>query len=257
MQEIERNTFTITVCSGKGGVGKSVLTANLSNLLADKGCKVLIWDANVNFPNQHLINGVELNASISDVYQNKISINTAIHSIKPNLDLIADIPATGKTQNYENDSILKTFESILLNTNYDVIIIDTPAGGSNDVLQCCNIADIVEIVVTDEPTSILDAYGLLKLILPIIPNEYINLLVNNVIDFEDADEITYKLNLATEKFLNVRLNVTGFVPYDRIIRQSILQQDLFVNSNPNSEAALALSKIANTFLEKINLGLTV
>lgn len=257
MQENEKNTFTITICSGKGGVGKSVLTANLANILAEKGCKVLIWDANINFPNQHLINGVELTASVSDVYQNKISILKAIHSIKPNLDLIADIPATGKTQNYENSSILNTFESILVTTNYDIILIDTPAGGSNDVLQCCNIADIVQIVVTDEPTSILDAYGLLKLILPIIPKEYINLLVNNVIDFEDADEITYKLNLATEKFLKVKLEVVGFVPYDRIIRQSILQQDLFVNSNPNSEATLALNKIASSFLEKINLGLTV
>ncbi|MCX6147944.1 MAG: hypothetical protein NTW25_11965, partial [Candidatus Kapabacteria bacterium] len=105
--------------------------------------------------------------------------------------------------------------------------------------------------------SILDAYGLLKLILPIVPKDYINLLVNNVIDFEDADEITFKLNLATEKFLKVKLDVTGFVPYDRIIRQSILQQDLFVNANPDSEPTLALKKIAKNLLAKINLGIKV
>jgi flagellar biosynthesis protein FlhG len=257
MQEIEKNTFVITICSGKGGVGKSVITANLANLLSESGYSVLIWDANINFPNQHLINGVELVFNISDVYQNKTTINQAIHSIKNNLDLIADKPATGILPVYDSNSILNTYESILLNTNYDIVIIDTPAGGSNDVLQCCNIADIVQIVVTDEPTSILDAYGLLKLILPIVPKDYINLLVNNVIDFEDADEITFKLNLATEKFLKVKLDVTGFVPYDRIIRQSILQQDLFVNANPDSEPTLALKKIAKNLLAKINLGIKV
>jgi flagellar biosynthesis protein FlhG len=245
--------FVVTICSGKGGVGKSVLTSNIAYSLAQLGFKVLIWDANTNFPNQHLIIGVEPPVRLSEVYLGKVSLEQAIYSINENLDLLADTPAAGNRTFSETSNLISVYENILSDTNYDFVLIDTPAGGSDEVLQCCNFADLVSIVVTDEPTSLLDAYGLIKLLLPIIDKDYINLLVNDVIDYEDADEITHKLNLATRKFLGVEFNVLGFVSYDRMVRQSILKQQLFTISEPNSEVSKSVEKIAKNIEEKSNI----
>lgn len=249
-EEIYRSPFVITVCSGKGGVGKSFISANLANLLADKGLAVLLWDADMHFPNQHLLVGAEPPVRLSEVYSGEMTVLQAIYKTTDNLHLLADTPATGQMREYSAEAILNVYKQLLIETEYDVIIIDTPALTNDEVLQCCNIADLITIVVNDEPTSLLDAYGLLKIILPYIGNEFINLLVNNVIDVEDADEISEKLNLATEKFLKTKLDVIGFIPYDRAIRQSIVQQKLFTDFVKEGEVIKAFEDLISKILTK-------
>lgn len=251
-EEIYRSPFVITVCSGKGGVGKSFIAANIANLLADKCLAVLLWDADMHFPNQHLLVGAEPPVRLSDVYTGEMNVLQAIFKTTDNMHLLADTPATGKIREYSAEAILNVYKQLLIETEYDVIIIDTPALTNDEVLQCCNIADLITIVVNDEPTSLLDAYGLLKILLPYIGKEFINLLVNNVIDVEDADEISEKLNLATEKFLNTQLDVIGFIPYDRAVRQSIVQQKLFTDFVKGSEVNKALNKIVENILKQKN-----
>ncbi len=243
--------FVITIASGKGGVGKSVLAANLGNTLARGGAKVLIWDADMNFPNQHLLHGVEPPVRLLQVYTGKVSAATAIFNISENLDLLADLPATGETLEESQITIIDAYRQILLDTDYDIIILDTPAGASEHVIACCSIADIISVVITDEPTSLLDAYGLVKILLNLAEASKIKLLVNNVIDYEDAEDISAKLNLATDKFLQLQLDVLGFVPYDRIVRLSILQQELFTNLCHDSEVSAAIAKIADRIMEMI------
>jgi flagellar biosynthesis protein FlhG len=104
-------------------------------------------------------------------------------------------------------------------------------------------------MVTDEPTSLLDGYGLTKILIQYIDKNKLFLLVNNVIDYEDANDVTYKLNLASDKFLGVNLNYLGFVPYERLVRQSIVQQELFVNTIPESEVSNAIAKLSQKLIE--------
>lgn len=250
-KEYINNPFVITICSGKGGVGKSFIAANLANILAKKGLKVLIWDANMNFPNQHILQGVEPPIRISDVFQGQFDLLNAIFTINENLDLLADKQNFNDLPSSDSDLILDIFKKLLINTTYDFIIIDTPAFNSEQVLQCCNIADLITLIVTDEPTSILDGYGLLKILLPYISKEYMAILINNVIDDDDAEDISYKMNLATEKFLNIELEQLGFIPYDREVRQSILKQELYSNIYEETELTLAFDKIANKILKRI------
>jgi flagellar biosynthesis protein FlhG len=241
--------FVMTISSGKGGVGKSVLTANIANVLSEDLC-VLVWDANMQFPNQHLLIGAEPPVRLNDVYCGRIDVTQAIFRIKNNFYMLADLPAAGENEKYGSNGILRVYKQLLDMTDFDVIIIDTPAGASFETLQACQIADLVGVVVTDEPTSLIDAYGLIKILLRSRQVENINLIVNNVIDWEDAEDISMKLNSATEKFLKYRFTALGFVPYDRVVRMSILQQELFTNSQPESEASRSVKQLCSKLLEK-------
>lgn len=252
-KDVKNSPFVMTICSGKGGVGKSILTANIANIAAKKKLKVLIWDANMNFPNQHLLFGVEPPVRMAEVYSQRISIDSAFFSINPNLSLLADISGSGELDRYPGNIILKIYEDLINISNFDLILIDSAAGIGEQVLQCSAISDLVSIVVTDEPTSLLDGYGLVKLLTKSIDRTKLNLIINNVIDFEDAEDISSKMNLATEKFLKLKLDTLGYVPYDRLVRYSIIHQELFTDSEMNSEVSKAIVDITDNLIDKINV----
>ncbi len=244
--------YVITVCSGKGGVGKSVLSANIANLLAFNQQKVLIWDADMLFPNLHLLLGVEPPVRATDLYAGRVSAVQTIYGIKKNLDLIADIPISNGRDIFDGSSILPAFAELISLTDYDYIIFDTAAGASTEVLNACSISDLTVVTVTDEPTTLLDAYALIKILREQVKDEKIQLLVNNVIDFEDAEDISTKLNSATKEFLDNKFAIFGYVPYDRNIRQSILQQVLYTDIYTDSEVYFAIKKITDSILAKIH-----
>lgn len=248
----EKSPFVLTFCSGKGGVGKSVLAVNFGILLS-KFAKVLIWDTNIQFPNVHLMLGVEPPVRLNDVYANKIDATQAIFSINDNLSILSGSPALIDGNKFIDNKVYIAVEQILSKTNYDYIIIDSPAGYSEDIFQCCNISDMVMLTMTDEPTSMLDAYGLVKILKTKIDLRKMKLLVNNVIDDEDAEEVVEKFNLVTDKFLNMHIPSMGFVPYDRAVRQSILMQEALVSTKPNSEATQAIEEISDKISEYYNL----
>lgn len=248
-EDFEKMPLTITICSGKGGVGKSVICSNLAYSLSLKDFNTIIWDADTFFPNQHLLFGIEPPIRLIDVYKNNIQIIEAISNLYKNLDLLADSPATGNYSKSTPTPILDVYKDFLLDTNYDVVFFDTPAGASDQLIQCSKISDFIVIVITDEPTSLIDAYGLIKILLKFIKKEKIYLLVNNVIDMEDADEVSKKLSSATEKFLGFPLNQLGFVPYDRLVRLSIQRQELFRITNPDAEISKLLDKVSDNLIK--------
>lgn len=223
--------FTLTFCSGKGGVGKSILTANLGAMLATEGYKVLVWDADIELPNLHLLFGVEPPVRSNDVIENKVPIEKALFEVRERLYVLSGRPDHKSQNDSSDDGILAIYEQLLINTDFDFILLDTPAGASETVLKCCNIADRTVFVVTDEPTSLVDAYVLVKLLLPYIDSRFIKMVVNNCIDDEDAEDITEKVNLATDKFLGTVFESLAMIPYDRIVRRSIVKQKLFTDGS--------------------------
>lgn len=247
-----KTPFVLAISSGKGGVGKSVVASNMAYELSELGKKVLVWDCDMQFPNQHLIIGVEPPVRLSHVYSDMISIDKAYYKVKQNFDLLADLPAAGISGEYSPNALIETYNKIIFSSDYDVIIIDTPAGGNNNVIQAAEISDRTAIIITDEPTSLLDAYALIKILMEIIDQNEIRLLVNNVIDFEDADEMSHKLNLATTKFLKMQIHNYGFIPYDRAIRQSIIMQKLICREAPEAEASIHIRKIAKIINQEVD-----
>jgi flagellar biosynthesis protein FlhG len=242
--------YIISVCSGKGGVGKSVLAANLGNVLS-KELSVLIWDADMHFPNQHLLLGVEPPVRLKDVYSGKTDLASAVYNVSDKLYLLADIPAGIGDEKFGKEALQEVYDEIIEQGSFDVVIIDTPAGVLEEILYCCYFSNLICMVITDEPTSLLDAYGLIKILMPYIETEKMMFLVNNVIDIEDANDISRKLNLATENFLKIELEYLGYIPYDRTVRQSILRQELFTALYPESEVSKSIEGISKSILAKI------
>lgn len=240
--------FVISFCSGKGGVGKSVLAVNLGISLAKYG-RVLIWDTNIHFPNVHLMIGAEPPVRLNEVYTQQIDASQAVCDIDENISILAGSPAEPEENRFIENKVFITFEQLLNYAQFDFIIIDAPAGYSEDILQCCSISDIILLTMTDEPTSMLDAYGLLKIMKRKIDFRKMHLLINNVIDNEDAEEVIEKFNMVTNKFLNLQMPEIGFIPYDRSVRQSILMQEVLVKTKPDGESSKAIERLANRIFE--------
>jgi flagellar biosynthesis protein FlhG len=234
--------FVITVCSGKGGVGKSILTANLALGLASAELPVIVWDADMTFPNQHILFGVEPPLRSYDVYNGMVSTDAALFSVTDYLSLLAGKTGVGPMDTTPEE--LNKVRRELFTKKAAVLLIDTAAGSSDDVLQCCAFADLILVVVTDEPPSIVDAYGLIKILQNNAPSAPLALVVNNTIDAEDAEEVVRKMNMATERFLRRKVGSIGFVPYDRAVRTSIVEQQPLLRMQPNSEAAVAIRSLA-------------
>jgi flagellar biosynthesis protein FlhG len=248
---MDRNVKFITICSGKGGVGKSFVAANLANLMA-KDYKVLLWDSNLNFPNLHLMLGVDPIIRLNDYVNSVVKFRDTIFNVKDNFDLIIDSPLSDRDNDGHGDKFYDIYKEIISLDKYDYVIIDTMPGAGELVLGACIVSDLSIVLITDEPTTIVDSYGLLKLILPFVNKENIGILVNNVIDEEDYQEIFGKITITTEKFLQVGFKSLGYIPYDRDVRKSIQTQELLTNGDNNSPIIENLHDICGKVLEYLN-----
>ncbi|MDR0926889.1 MAG: P-loop NTPase [Ignavibacteria bacterium] len=241
----------LTICSGKGGVGKSVLSSNIAYQIAAMGSKVLLIDTDLMFPNLHLLFGIDPPLRLDDWLYKRATLDRVIVTINKNLSIIAGSISAEDGELVENFSFVDLYHEILLETDFDCVIVDTNAGVSNSLVEAASISDIVGVVVTDEPTSIVDAYGLTKILLDYCDTEAIKLLLNNVIDEEDAREIKQKLNKAMKHFLNITVDTLGSVPYDSVVRKSIVQQQLLSEMETNSEVITAINRIARVVMTHI------
>lgn len=245
--------YVMTISSGKGGVGKSIIAANLGYIFSRNNIKTLVWDFDLHFPNQHLIFGMEPPIRLNDVFAERVEINKAVARIDDDLYLLAGLPGTGNSIEFDSEKFFRLYARLLSLSDFDLIIFDTPAGISESFLQCCNISDLVQIVVTDEPTSLMDAYGLIKILMQYVNTDKLKLIINNVIDSEDANDISTKLNLATGRFLKLKIDVLGYIPYGREVRQSIINQELLARNDPGSEVITQLKNIYQRTVSNIKL----
>lgn len=234
--------YVITFCSGKSGVGKSIIAANLASEIAASGINTLICDANLHFPTLHLLFGVEPLFSWQDIIEHPQNIDKTAYRLQERLRLVAG--STSPSAPLSPSDFRRSLEMIITNIVAECIIFDCYSGAGSEILECCKVSDVVIIVLTDEPSSVIDAYGLIKIIQSHPTSCSIQLLVNNVIDREDAEDTSMKLNRATTHFLSAEYPTLGFIPYDRSVRASIMQQKLLGDVAPQSGATVAIAQIA-------------
>ncbi len=239
----------IAVTGGKGGVGKTNITLNTAIAMAKRGKRVMVLDADLGLANVDVMLGLRVERNLSHVLSGECTLDeilvTGPHGIK-----IA--PATSGTQSMaeltptEHAGLIRAFSE--LRSEIDVLIVDTAAGISDMVLSFSRAAQDIMVVVCDEPTSLTDAYALIKLLNREHGVFRFKVVANMVRDVREGQELFNKLSKVTGRFLDVALELVATIPFDENIRRAVRKQTSIVDAFPGSPAALAITQLANKAL---------
>ena len=235
----------IAVTSGKGGVGKSNIALNLAITLSKSGLKTLLLDADLNLGNLDILLGKSPEYNISSMFIDRLPVERVIHKAPEGLHVISGCSGNRELAGIEN--IFKDFiidSLIKIESNYDYIIIDTAAGIDHYVIDFLIGADEVVVVVTGEPTSILDSYALIKVLTAKGIYGNINILVNQVSSLNEAREVFKKIGIAVKKFLSYRVKYLGYLPNDKKVINAVRTQTPFVILNPESNVSHIMRQIS-------------
>ncbi len=243
----EKLPRVIAVTSGKGGVGKTNLVGNMAVALTRAGNRVVIIDADVGLANIDIIFNLRPDYNIKHVISAEKTLNqvmvTSDHGVKilPGGSGFANF-----TQLNEGEKLTLLSEFETLADQADIILVDTGAGISSNVLYFNSACDECLVIATKEPTSITDAYAMMKVMSQEYGTRYFKLVVNMVETPEEAKRVYASLSGALDKFLgNVVLEYTGFIPFDRQLQRSVQKRSLIMDNAPDSPAAKAIKNISS------------
>ncbi|MDD7349064.1 MAG: MinD/ParA family protein [Clostridiales bacterium] len=240
----------ITVTSGKGGVGKSSISVNLAIQLSRMGKRVVIFDADFGLANIEIMLGLHPKFNLADMMYRGKSLNDIIMYGPENVGFISGGSGIQELANLSREQVITLIQKLNELDDYaDVIIVDTGAGISDTVLEFVAASEEVLLVATPEPTSITDAYALLKTLnkkASYRPEKtVVKMIANQVHGNRDAKELFEKLGLVVSKFLDIEVEYLGSVPYDHNMQKAIMKQSPISILDPLSNTARALNKIAN------------
>lgn len=242
-----RRTRTLSLTSGKGGVGKTMLTSNLASYLADRGSKVLIFDADLGMANVEIFFGARPTGTLLDVMKGQKSVREILCEIAPGISLLSGgsgLPEFSAMNNFQRRSLLESVMEIP--QSFDWMLIDTAPGISDNVLYFNAAAEKVAVVVTPDPASLTDAYALIKVMSQKNQARRFSILCNQVRDDGDGFALYRKFQEVVSHFLDVSLDYMGSVPLDSAVKQNTRMQRLILKQDPQSIAAQALCRIGST-----------
>ena len=241
---------TLAVTSGKGGVGKTNLVVNMGIELSRLGRRVLIIDADLGLANVDVVLGLNPEYTLHDVIHGEKNIEEIIVTHESGMQILPAASGVSEMSNLSSEEKLMILQELDgLKTQADTVIIDTAAGISDTVLYFNIAAQDRLVVATGEPTSLTDAYALIKVLHLNHQEKRFKLVVNNVPDLGSAKQVFRKLAAATEHFLSdVSLDYLGYVPSDQAVNRAVMQQKPLAVAFPNSPAAQGIRGLAKAYL---------
>ncbi len=235
----------IAVSSGKGGVGKTNVSVNLSLAMVEMGQKVLLMDADLGLANVDLLLGLHSQYNLSHVITGERSLEEVVVDGPEGLKIIpaaSGMQMMSELSPAEHAGVIRSFSD--LNIPIDTLVIDTAAGISDGVISFVKASNEVIVVVCNEPTSLTDAYALIKVMSEDHGVYKFNILANSVRDPHEGLKLFKKLTRVTDHYLDVTLSFMGAVPYDEYLVKAVKKQKAVLQSYPQSPAAIAFRKIA-------------
>jgi flagellar biosynthesis protein FlhG len=241
----ETTSRMVSIISGKGGVGKSVVTYNLAERLVESGFRVLMIDADFTGGNLHILANVEANHGIAQLFIDQLSLNETIITVSERLDLVASpsMHAQVDPGNFKRSVNLAAHlrrQAAL----YDFILIDHGSGVSKAATAMANASDLSLLVVVPELTSISDCYGLYKHLTETNTMLDCRLLVNRAESEGDAQYLYTKFAAMAERFLGRWPEYCGHLPEDKSFRQSVAGQQALAAIDAQSAATQAITRCA-------------
>lgn len=246
----DSKTRVIAITSGKGGVGKTNIVANVGFALSKLGKKVLILDADLGLGNLDVLLGLAPKYNLSHVIMGEKRIGEILMDgpgklkILPASSGIQELTSLTKEQKI---SILTELD--LLISNVDILLVDTAAGISSNVMYFNTTAQEILVVVTPEPTSITDAYALMKVLSIKYSEKDFKVLVNMAANVKEAREVFRQLRLVADRFLNISIEYIGHVLFDEKITKGVRLQKIMSEIYPDAKATMCFTSLAKKICE--------
>ncbi len=245
----KKTARVITITSGKGGVGKTSLSVNLALELKKIGKRVIILDADFGLANIEVMLGIRPMYNLADVIFRNRKIKEIITEGPNGIGFISAGSGIKELANLTGEQIFYLTRTLSdLDQIADVIIIDTGAGIADTVLEFVAASSEVLLVATPEPTSITDAYALLKTLNQkaefVRNNTTIKMIANRVRNYKEGEAVYNKMKVVVDKFLNIKLEYLGAVPDDVNVSKAVILQKPLTLAYPSTNASTSIQELA-------------
>jgi flagellar biosynthesis protein FlhG len=240
----------ITVTSGKGGVGKTNISVNLALYLSARGYRTCLFDADLGLANINILLGIYPEYNLKDVLSNEKSMKDIMVRNCHGIDIIPGSSGVEMMADLEYEQIDPMVKSFSQLDDYDFLIFDTSAGISKNVISFCMASSEIILVVTPEPTSLTDAYALLKVLSLNGFSDSAMIIVNQCKNPQIAKIAYTKLRETVQKFLRVKIVPLGTIVSDPSVVEAVKKQKPFMSLYPSSNAARCIKNIAENLLKK-------
>ena len=242
-------TRVLSMTSGKGGVGKTAVVSNIAVSLAKQGKKVLIIDADLGLANIDVVLGISPEYNLNHFFNGERTLEEVMVEGPYGLKIL---PAGSGVQQYtrlDGQLKMRLIDSLdALEEHFDVVLIDTEAGISDNVTYFNVAAQDILVVTTPEPTAITDAYALMKLLSTQYHQKKFLLAVNAVRSADEGLDVFEKLTMVSGRYLDIFLDYLGCIPYDRKMHESVRQQQVMVDLYPDNKVAKAFNTLAENLI---------
>ncbi len=247
MEELNatRPVKVIAVTGGKGGVGKTTVSANLAVSIAAQGRDVMLVDADLGMANVDVILGLHTRFHLGHVVKGECTLEEAIVTGPHGLQIVpaaSGIKHMANLSESEQAGIIRAFSDLY--HRVEVLVVDTAAGLHDSVLTFSQAAQHVVVVVCDEPASITDAYALIKVLSREHGVRRFQILANQTRRSGEGPDLFQKISRVCDRFLNVTLEFAGSIPYDDYLRRAVQKQSAVVEAYPACISSVALKKFA-------------
>ncbi len=240
-----RPVKVIAVTGGKGGVGKTTVSANLALSIAAQGRDVMLVDADFGLANIDVVLGLHTRFHLGHVVRGECSLEDAIVTGPHGLQIVPAASGIKQMANLtaaEHAGIIRAFSELY--HQVEVLVVDTAAGLHESVLTFSQAAHHVLVVVCDEPASITDAYALIKVLSREHGVQRFQILANQTRRSGEGPDLFQKISRVCDRFLNVTLEFAGSIPFDDYLRRAVQRQTAVVDAYPASISSIALKNLA-------------
>ncbi len=239
----------IVVASGKGGVGKTNIAVNLGIAWAEKGLEVALLDADMGLANVDIVLGINPRYNLSHVINEERSLSEIMVKGPSGLGIIAGGSGVAELADLEQRRLERFIGDLEeLDDLLDILLIDTGAGISRSVLAFALASDEVLVVATPDPTSLADAYGLIKILARRNHHAMLRVIVNMCDSKKNGEEVFHKLSSVAQRFLSRELDWAGSIPRDVMVQRAVRQFQPCYIAYPRCKASIAIGQMANRLL---------
>jgi flagellar biosynthesis protein FlhG len=242
----------VSVASGKGGVGKTIVAVNLAIVLAQRGMRVLLFDADAGFANAEILMGITPKNTIKDFLQRKISLDKVIFQTPYDVDLISTGMDVEDLIAFNLEDKTELYNDLYrISAEYDYIVFDFPPGFNEELERFYAGSDHLVMVTASEPTSLVNAYTFVKLmtIKGVDPDGF-HVVMNMVKDMRDGRKIMDRFISVITRFTGIPITSTHLIRYDMLVKDSVNRQIPFVTNRKTAQPSLAIYGIADMITKR-------